>query len=147
MLFFLGLGFLVFEHLKSLVCTKLGNKKFRCLVTQEPPPVYFKSSVYCLHVMPPFFSLHYRPKIYRYIACCFYSGCPYLLLWCGSLYLPLRNYGGSPLNNCCRRFIQLPSHIFSLFILFSHLFSFIASAATARSNLIRRGQSFIGFDR
>lgn len=115
--FFLGLGLLVLEDLKSLVCTKLGSKKFHCLNTQEPPPVYFKSSICCLHFMPPFFSLLRYPKMYRRIACCFFSGYLYELLCCGSLYLPLRNYGGSPLNNRCRRFIQLPSHIFSLFIL------------------------------
>lgn len=113
----------------------------------EPPPVCFKSPTCCSHFMPPFLSQHCHPKMYRSVASCLYSGSVYLLLWCGSLYLPLRNYGGSPLNNRCRRFIQLPSHIFGPFILSSDLFSFIASAATSRWNLIRRGRYFPDFDK
>lgn len=71
--------FLLFEHLESFLHTKLVSQQFHCLITRELPSVCFKSSTYCLHFMPPFFSLPYYPKIYKHSAHSFYSGYLYFL--------------------------------------------------------------------
>ena len=122
---------------------------------QEVPLLNYKRTTSCLlkiiHLLLAFhatFSFRYTITLKHTDPLhCFYSGSPYHLLWCGSLYLALRNYAGSPLNNHCRRLIQLPGHVFSPFIPFSDGFSFIARAATARWDLLTRGQYCIDFDK
>lgn len=71
-----------FLSFKKFHVHKTGQTRSSMPKLGENCQVTFNSSTFCLHYMPH----HKIATKYRYSTSCFYSGTPYLLFWCGTLF-------------------------------------------------------------